>query len=1004
MRILGWWGLLFSLLVVSSTVAQVQNTARSASMAEEQDYAFAYGLYGDGLYQLAAEQFEQFLNKYPSSIKRLDAFYLSVECRFQQQQFDTAARLFARFLTEYPDSRLSDDALLRLGEAYIRLGKPESAIAPLKRILDEFPEGGLAADAAYWTGEAFVRLGEYENGIKYYSLAIEHPDSRVRDYALYAIAWAYQTKKDYANAIEWYRKLPAQYPDSDLIPASMVRTGECYFGMREFRKAIEELSASRQEIKRPNELGEALYLIAESYYHLGEYEEARKAYEHVLATVPGHRLTADILYALGWTYMKLGNFVMAEATFDRIAREDGSLAISALFRRGVAQKLGGKPDAALETWKQALDRDPAGSYADNALYETGLLKYERDEVAQAEALFDRVVREFPGSDVRADSYRMKGECLIAKSEFQRAKEAFAAAVAVPNGSFEARSNALYQLGWSAFKLEEFRGAVETFTQFLEQYGDHPKAPEARYWRGESYYRLEEYGNALKDYDAVSASTSSRREDALYGAGYALFKQGQYDQAARRFDRLVTDHPAGKFGFDSRIRLADCYYFLKDYKSAETAYRTVIRQYPDRPDRDYAMYQLGQTSYRLGNLDEALRQFQAIIGGIPGSSLADDAQYAIGWLWFQGKNYDEAIREFRVLLQKFPSSELAARTLYSIGDAYYNQQNYASAEQSYQEVLKRYPKSPYVADAISGIQYCLLAQGKQDQALAVIDAFVRDNPESADAQGLLLKKGDLLFSQKQYEAAIREYRGFADRYATSPLRANAWFWIGRSYEMMGRLLDAANAFDRASGVETAAARIRAEASFQSGEAYRLLKSYEKAAEAYEAARKLGAGTAIEAEAAYRLGSVSDERGDIADALQRYNEVIARYSTSDAADKARLALARMYIRETNYADAEALATQVATNRTDAIGAEAQYLVGWRYAREGDWANAIPAYLRVRYIFPAHEEWLAKATLGLGEAYEATGDVRRAREAYQTVSRMERQRDAVTEAQRRLRRLEK
>ncbi len=38
--------------------AQTQQSGKTASLAEEQDYAFAYGLYADGLYQLATVQFD----------------------------------------------------------------------------------------------------------------------------------------------------------------------------------------------------------------------------------------------------------------------------------------------------------------------------------------------------------------------------------------------------------------------------------------------------------------------------------------------------------------------------------------------------------------------------------------------------------------------------------------------------------------------------------------------------------------------------------------------------------------------------------------------------------------------------------------------------------------------------------------------------------------------------------------------------------------------------------
>lgn len=995
--------ILFLQLPFQTAVSQIPPAGNSTSLAEEQDYAFAYGLYDDGLFQLASVQFDSFLAKYPASLKRLDAFFLSVESRFQQQQFDTAAKLFARFLAEYPSSRLSDDAHLRMGESYLRLNKPESALSSFKKVLDDFGSSDLAGEAAYWIGDAYVRMRDYENGIKYYMMAFEHyPKSRLRDYALYAVGWAYQTKGEYAIAVDWYKKLPQHFPQSDLISASLVRIGECFYSLREYRKAIEELTASRKGIRRPEEQGEAEYLIGEAHYHLAEYEAARGWYEDFLKTRPDHKLARDVAYALGWTYLKLNNFLLAEASFDRISSGNDATASSALFRRGVAERLGGKPDEALMTWSELLKRDASGEFSDNALYETGLVHYERSDYAGALGFFEKVTREFPSSDVLADSYRMAGECRVAQSDFRAAKEAFARTVGMSDVPFDTRANALYQLGWSQYKLEQRREAIQTFHEFLQEFASHPKSPEAQFWKAEAAYQEGRYEEALDDYDAVTRSSSPKKPDAWYGAGYSLYKIGRYKDAASRFERLLAEFSSSRFGFDARVRLADCYYFLKDYKGAEGAYRTVLRQFADRSDRDYAMYQLGQTYFRLNNYEDALRQFQGVVG-MKDSPLADDAQYAIGWLWFQGKNYDEAINEFRNLIQKFPQSELVPRAHYSIGDALYNQQQYSPAEQSYREVLRKFPQSSLVVDAISGIQYCLLAQGKQQEALNVIDTFVKENPGSAEAQALLLKKGDLLFSQKQFDAAIKEYRGFADRYAQSPLLAHAWYWIGRSYEGMGRMLDAASAFERAASFENGAARIRAEASLQAGEAYRALKSYDKSSRALADAEKLGSGSELALEALYLQGKVSEESGDLASAIRLYNALIGRSPASLPSDKARIALARMYVRETNYAEAKTLAEHVATRRTDQLGAEAQFVVGLQFSQQGDWANAIPAYLRVRYIFPAHEEWLAKAYLGLGEAYEATDDLRRAKEAYQNVVKMERQADSVAEARKRLRRME-
>ena len=56
----------------------------NASIAEEQDYAFAHGLYRDGLFQIAAEQFQRFAEKHPQSVRVQDAQFLKADCLFQR--------------------------------------------------------------------------------------------------------------------------------------------------------------------------------------------------------------------------------------------------------------------------------------------------------------------------------------------------------------------------------------------------------------------------------------------------------------------------------------------------------------------------------------------------------------------------------------------------------------------------------------------------------------------------------------------------------------------------------------------------------------------------------------------------------------------------------------------------------------------------------------------------------------------------------------------------------
>ena len=95
------WRILTLLLLVVGAFGGMERSAvaqnlpmPNSSFAEEQDYAFAHGLFKDGLYQLAGDQFEKFTRKFPQSPRVIDARYLRAECLFQLEQYPAASQTF----------------------------------------------------------------------------------------------------------------------------------------------------------------------------------------------------------------------------------------------------------------------------------------------------------------------------------------------------------------------------------------------------------------------------------------------------------------------------------------------------------------------------------------------------------------------------------------------------------------------------------------------------------------------------------------------------------------------------------------------------------------------------------------------------------------------------------------------------------------------------------------------------------------------------------------------
>lgn len=995
------------ILAILPTLFPARTTAQtiSTSVSEEQDFTFASGLYRDGLYQLAADQFEKFLAKYPTSLRGSDAQFLIAESYFHVAQYQRAAKEYSRFIRAYPQSQMVDDAYFRVGLANLRAKKTEEAIGAFKTVLDKFPASELAGESAYWIGEAYLKDDDDNNAIKYYALAYEnYPKNSLRNFSLYSIAWAYQHKEDYTRALEWYNRLIMEFPSDTLSAAAKVHVGECYFYAKEYHQAMSVLKEATGTIGPTEERGEAEYLIAESMYRLGDLPGAQDRYKQFLTEYPGHRLEREVRYALGWCYLQQKSYAEAIRTFKEVEEGNDAIAHASLYRKGTAESLRGNKREALNIFEQVALRDPQGEFSDNALFDAGMICYGEERTDTARACFLRIVKGYPSSDMLAETHRMIGECYVRESKYAEALPWFEKAVSDSSASFDVKVAAMYQAGWCLYKERKYKEASSRFTEFLANYPVHPKAYEAQFWLAESEYQQGNFDSALTAYKNVTAvNGGSKREDALYGVAWSYFKLANYPAAIEGFEKLLAAYPKGKRAFDARNRLGDAYFFEKDYKRAAGSYRVAMRFAADSESVDYASYQLAQSLFRSGDLSASYEQFSDLIRRYPKSQLSDDSQYALGWINFQRKEYSDAIQEFQKIPKIYPQSELVPRALYSLGDSYYNMKQYVAAEKSYREVLRQYPQSPFVADAITGIQYCLTAQGKEPQALEVLDEFIRGNPGTTVAEEIALKKADWLFSQKNYVNAAREYRSLAERYPKSQNAPTAIFKLAACYRVQDNLMESALTFERAASMGGRGSKLAGDALLEASDIYAAQNNRPKARSMLQKIEEDFRDPVVLAEAAYRQGLLLFAEGKSPEAKNRFEALIARSPNLPVADKCRVAVAKISIVGGDFSSAQSLVELVATTQTNELGAEAQFLVGETLAGKKDWKNAIPAYLRVKYVFGAYEKWVARAYLGLGAVYETTQEFRKAKEAYENVIKLNQEEKIVGEAQRRLKSLE-
>lgn len=104
--------------------------------------------------------------------------------------------------------------------------------------------------------------------------------------------------------------------------------------------------------------------------------------------------------------------------------------------------------------------------------------------------------------------------------------------------------------------------------------------------------------------APEGATAKRPRDP-----YAAYEAGLYDQALQGFRDRLARQPES-----AGLKLAEggSAYKLGEYQAAEAAYQAVA-QAQDEPLAEHALYNLGNTAYRQGRLEDAIRHYEAALG-------------------------------------------------------------------------------------------------------------------------------------------------------------------------------------------------------------------------------------------------------------------------------------------------------------------------------------------------------------------------------------------------------
>jgi soluble lytic murein transglycosylase len=434
--------------------------------------------------------------------------------------------------------------------------------------------------------EALLGLGRIEYLENRYGASIEYFDALIAEYPLtepakranFFLAEIYTVLNDSDTAIRAYSNFSEAYPGiiDDQI---MEKIGDAYSALGNYSQAVDAYEAAQQASQDEYQIDELRIKIAQSYYNLGESDIAIQIYLDTYSNTQSAAINAKINLLLGRLYQELGQ---NEAAFERYQENltywpylyDTYTSLVILieneqevdeYQRGLTDYYAGLYGLAADAFNRYIEATPANERNGDVHFYNGLCYIYLEQYQNAIAQWQILVNEFESSQ-----FWSNGTDEIAYTYWLYLDDAETGTQIyldfVANFPYHEDSpNFLY---WAARMYErenELALAAQTWERMLLEYPAYPDVFRAQQLAGISYYRLNEYEQAMQTFNTMLqyADTPEDQSAAHFWLGKTQQAIGETNQAIASWENAYRTNANGYYGIRANQLLNAESPFLND---------------------------------------------------------------------------------------------------------------------------------------------------------------------------------------------------------------------------------------------------------------------------------------------------------------------------------------------------------------------------------------------------------------------------------------------------------
>lgn len=944
-------------------------TAEQA-IKEDELFGFAQKLYRDGIYDLAAEQFRQFLRDHPESDRAGEAQFMVGEALYMAEEYASAASEFQVFLVHFPYHLRARDVWYRMAQCHLALEQYGEAGRSYLRFQSRFSIDSRAPEALLQAAGAFLQVKDLARARRALHLFMkEYPQSEPRWRAKLLQARLYQL---------------SAAADSALI-------------------LLDEVIAAQVEDLPANALFEKGKLLRE----MDRYDEAVESFSRVIEKYGGSKIVDQAQFQLGLVHYEHGNYRGAIPPFEIVvdtyaqSRWHGS----AQLYLAHALRQAGDDSSAIDAYRKCLATGPDTCHQE-AQYGLALSLANVGRTYEALEELEDVQRRFPQSEHAPQAALKRGDLLVQLGNYEASVGMYRAYIlhhpeVGKSGQLQMTIGEIYEK-----RMRRYQRAADEYHRVLIDYPDSPLTYDAQLAIGRCYEQLGDFSRARSAYEGVvsrdpkSPFAQRARERIDWIEEFCV--QDLKEATAQLLSLLERAQAEKDEDFTFLIAQVACEQ-LKDFDRAAGIMEGFLSEFPGSPRAAEALFLMarsygslarkaafeGDDSLSVVNFQKAEDGYRRLRDGYPDSPWADDAELFLIEAEFRSiAPQDSAmvrkmIDRYQSFLDRYPASDRLAEVQLRLGDAFMGLGDW-EGPRACDEAIAHFEmvskNSPERAEAALKIGLCHQANGRFELAMNHFEEVKSGCPESSFALEAQLGMAQCYISLNQYSRAIDTYRAIVYRYPQSQLAREVRIEMGDLLAETGDFEEARESYQR---IFEQGYDIAPDLHYKMAKILHSLGQMGRAVAQYEAYLEADPGGEHAAGAYYGLARVQEQMAHLEEAARGYRHLIEEYPTSPSVAEAKGRLAVVLFSLGRYEEARAACLDALTAQVaDSLRIELEAKLILSSYRLRDVGPAETESKSFRKAHPDEEDYLAQFELERGNFYLSSRKGQDARLAFKSL----------------------